>query len=215
MKRFAMAVGFVSLGMVSCGGGSSGGGSSYSGIQQSMAHPTGKLASSNANNVANEFEKIDSSAASGRRIKGGTSQSQTVNCPAGGSYSVVASGGQSSGKATLDYNQCCYEASCCIDGSGDWYYSSDSSANYSMCGSYSLTVSCESESGTINYQGCLNSASGDWTYVITVEGKTYAVSGYYSDGSGELKVTDSTGTYTCTYSQGAGSCTGSGGTFTF
>lgn len=214
MMRFAIAVGLVGLGMVSCGGSKSAGGS-YSSIQDSVAHPTGKLASSNASSVATEFEKIDSSAASGRRIKDGTSGSQTITCPAGGSYSVVASGGQTSGKATVDYNQCCYVESCCIDGSGDWYYSSDANASYSMCGSYSLSVSCESESGTVNYQGCLSGSSGEWIYVITVEGKTYAVSGYYSDGSGSLEISDSTGTYTCTYDENAGSCTGPGGSFNF
>jgi hypothetical protein len=218
MTRFGMAVsiGFVGFGLVGCGGGSSSNGSgSYSSIANSLAHPTGKLAASNANSVAKAFEQIDASAANGRRIKGGSTANQTVDCPSGGSYSVAVSGGQTSGQATLSYNQCCYTAGCCINGSGNWYYSAETNASYSLCGSYSLSLSCDSESGSVSYQGCMSSASGDWTYVVTVDGKTYAVAGSYSSGSGTLDITDSTGTYTCTYSQGAGSCTGSGGTFTF
>jgi hypothetical protein len=214
MMKLVIALGLVGLGMVGCGGSKSGGGGSYSSIANSLAHPTGKLAATNASSVAKEFEKIDTSAAAGRRIKDGTSTNQTVTCPSGGSYTIAVSGGQTSGHATLDYNQCCYAVGCCIDGAGNWYYSAESNASYSMCGSYSLSVNCDTETGSVNYQGCLSGSSGDWTYVVTVDGMTYAVSGSYSSGSGTLHITDSTGTYTCTYSQGTGSCTGSG-TFSF
>jgi hypothetical protein len=218
--RLRMAVGFglIGLGMVGCGGGGSSGGNgpaTYSGIANSLAHPTGKLAASNANGVAKAFEQIDASAANGRRIKGGTTDNQTVTCPAGGSYTISVSGGQTSGQATLGYDQCCYTEGCCINGSGNWYYSTEASASYSMCGSYSLSISCDTENGTVNYQGCMSGSTGDWTYVVTVEGKTYAVSGNYNSGSGTLQITDSAGTYTCTYNQGVGSCTGSAGTFSF
>jgi hypothetical protein len=209
-----LCLSMIGLGMVGCGGGddnSSGNAAAgYNNIATSVAHPTGTLAASNANNVAEAYAKIDSAAANGRRLQSETSTSQTVACDAGGSYSVSASGGETAGQATLGYNHCCYTEGCCINGTGTWYYTSQASASYSMCGSYSLTVACDADNGTLNYQGCMSESGGDWTYVVTVDGKTYSVSGTYSSGSGTLKITDSKGTYTCTYSQGTGSCTGAG-----
>jgi hypothetical protein len=217
--RLVMAVGLgvIGLGMVGCGGSKSGShGASYSDIANSVAHPNGTLAASNANNVAKAYEQIDSASMGGRRLKGGSASSnQTITCPSGGSYTVSASGGETSGQATLSYNQCCYTVGCCINGSGDWYYSTQSNESFSLCGSYSLSATCDSTTASVSYEGCLSQSTGDWVYVVTVDGKTYAVSGSYSSGSGTLEITDSTGTYTCTYNQGAGSCTGSAGNFSF
>lgn len=190
------------------------GASSYSAISDSIAHPTGTLDKSNAASIGTEYEKISTSSAAGRRVQGGSSANQEITCPAGGKYTVAVDANQSSGQATLSYNQCCYEASCCINGGGTWYYSNGGSSTYSYCGSYNLSVTCGGDSGNATYEGCFN-LSGEWVYVVRVNGKTYSVSGNLSDGSGTLEVTAANGSFTCTYSKGSGSCTGSAGNFTF
>jgi major membrane immunogen (membrane-anchored lipoprotein) len=209
----ALAVGTLAVSFVlaACGSSDSnsksGSSGSYTAVANAVEHPTGTLSSGNVVSVADAFEKIESGAA-GRRLQGGSTQTQTESCPSGGSYTVTASGSNSSGTADLKYDNCCYSEGCCINGSGAFYYSTDSStaSEYSICGSYNLTVACGSDSGALNYQG-----SGEWIYVVTVDGKTYSVTGSYSNGSGTLTITDSKDTWTCTYTDHTGTCTGSSG----
>jgi len=217
----ALAVGTLAVSFVLAACGSSddnsksGSGGSYTAVASAIKNPTGTLSSDNAVSVAEAFEKIESGAA-GRRLQGGSTQAQTQTCPSGGSYTVTANGSSSAGTADLKYDNCCYSQGCCINGTGAFYYSTDSTAasSYSVCGSYSLTLACESDSGALNYQGCVGS-SGEWIYVVTIDGKTYSVTGSYSDGSGTLTITDSKDTWTCTYSNGSGTCTGNSGGISF
>jgi hypothetical protein len=219
--RYIMAfgLGFLAVGTFCCSSGDSGsasnsGASSYGAISDSISHPTGQLDKTNTANVAAEFEKIASSSAAGRRIQGSSSANQEVSCPSGGKYTVNVSGTQTAAQANVTYDDCCYEASCCLNGGGVWYFSSDASTSYSYCGTYDISVSCGSDSGAVKYEGCYGS-DGIWTYVVHVSNKTYAVSGTYSNGTGTLKITAANGSWTCTYTNNSGTCTGASGDFSF
>lgn len=209
----------VSSALVACGSSDdskSGASGSYSEVANAVAHPTGTLSTTNATSVADAFEKAAAgSVASGRRLQATQSASQTEQCPNGGNITISVSGNESAATEDLKYNSCCESKDCCINGGGTFYFSSSSgSSDYTMCGSYDLNVACGTDSGSLKYQGCLGT-SGEWTYVVTVDGKTYSVSGSYAGGSGTLKITDSKDTWTCTYSDGSGSCTGTSGDFSF
>jgi hypothetical protein len=207
------------LWVVACGGGDddgSSGGGSYSDIANSIAKPTGTLAASNAASVATEFESIGENGAPGGSRTQANSGSTTQACTYGGNISISASGSQSGGTGTFKYNNCCYtSANCCFNGDGNMYYSTQQGAgSFSYCAKYNIKYSCAGQNASINYSGCFGT-DGKWTYVVTVGGKTFAVNGNYSNGSGTLEITGSNGKYTCTYSNGTGSCTGSGGNFSF
>jgi hypothetical protein len=214
-----MWLGVLGLGIAGCGGGDKGsgnGGGSFAAISESLAEPTGTVDETTAGDIGEEFEKVSGTGANGFRDEqiAQSQQTQTVSCPAGGNYTITASGSQSSGRATLDYNSCCYAEGCCTDGSGDWYYSSSQTASYSICGSYDLSSSCGGSEVSLEYSGCMSS-DGEWVYSIEVDGETYAVSGSYFGGNGSLEIRGANGTWNCTYSNGTGSCTGSGGNFSF
>lgn len=220
MKRFTTVLGlsFVGIGAICCSSGDGGGASSspgsYTAISDSIAHPTGQLDKSTAGNVATEFEKVASSGAAGRRIQQSQSATETVACPSGGDYTVQVTGSQTSGQANVDYNQCCYEASCCLDGGGVWYFASGGSSEYTYCGTYDIAMNCGTDSGNIKYEGCVGT-DGSWTYVVHVSGKTYSVNGTISNGTGTLEITAANGSWTCTYTNYTGTCTGTSGDFTF
>ena len=180
---------------------------SYSAIADSLSHPTGKFESDNARAVADEFGKIRGLGAGGTRPQANGS-STSVSCGVDGTYSVnVDSASQSSAHMVLSYNNCCYIADCCMNGGGDWYYSTTSSSSFSYCGSYDLTYSCYGENASLAYSGCFD-LSGTGTYVVTVASMTYAVSGTYSSGSGDLKVTAANGSWNCSFTATSGTCTG-------
>jgi hypothetical protein len=214
-----MWLGLLGLGIAGCGGDDNdkgSGGGSFAAISESLAEPSGTVDATTAADIGEEFGKVSSAGAGGLRNEqvAQSQQTQTMSCPAGGTYTVTASGSESSGRATLDYNSCCYTAGCCTDGSGDWYYSSSQTASYSICGSYNLEYSCEGVEASLEYSGCLSS-TGEWVYRVEVDGETYAVSGSYYDGTGTLEIEGANGSWTCTYNNGAGSCTGTGGNFSF
>ncbi len=206
-----------------CGddGGSSGGGS-FANIQNSISAPSGTVDAASADEVAAEFEKI---AASGTPAFGmredQVAQTQNVDVPCGssGSISVTGSGNESSGSGQFAFNNCCETAGCCMTGGGNMYFSSSGAAaeadadNFSYCAEYDVQYSCEGETASLDYAGCLG-ASG-FVYSVEVNGESYAVTGYYSEGSGSLTITGENGTWTCTYDNGSGSCSGDGETFTF
>ncbi|HMA97230.1 MAG TPA: hypothetical protein VKP30_31310 [Polyangiaceae bacterium] len=190
---------------------------SYADLVSAIQSPTGSVSAATAPKVAEEFAKVNSSGLNGtRRIQ----ESQDVSaqiCTSGGSAKAEGSGNSSSGNVTVRYSSCCMSEGCCINGTVGTVYNSDgssSAAGYSYCMSYDVSVSCNAESASVKSAGCLNS-SGEFEYSITVEGKTYSVSGYYSDGNGELTITGANGKWTCSYTDGAGECKGTGGDFTF
>lgn len=204
---------------VACGSDDSSGSpstASYADLVSAIESPTGSVSAATAPKVAEEFEKVNSSGLNGtRRIQESQDVSAQV-CTAGGSAKAEGSGSESSGNVTIRYSSCCISDGCCVNGTVGTVYnsSSGSAAGYSYCMSYDISVKCDSESATVKSAGCLNS-SGEFEYSITVEGKTYSVSGYYTGGDGKLTITGANGTWTCTYTDGAGSCTGTGGDFTF
>lgn len=194
-----------------CGGGDEdkgNGAAQFNAISSSIAHPTGTLDNTTAVAVAQEYEKIAETSAAGLRLQSTSSASETVACPNGGTYSVNASGDQSNVQETLSYNNCCYAESCCFSGGGNWYFSAAGGTTFSYCGNYNLTLACDGDSLSEKYSGCFNS-SGEWTYVVTIESKTFAVTGSISSGSGTLSIAAANGSYSCTYTNYSGSCTGS------
>lgn len=212
--RTFVSVGLVGTLWIGCGGDDDdkkapSGGGSYTGIANSIANPTGTLSEGNATSVAEEFAKISSSSLSGARLAQGSSQ--TVDCDSG-NITVNAS---SAGQGTFTYNDCCF-GECCFGGGGTIYFATQE-ATYSYCASYNISFECtfpdDTESGTSTFQGCVGQEG--WVYVVRVEGETFAVTGHYSDGNGQLTITGANGTYTCTYTDGSGTCTGDGGEFSF
>lgn len=201
-----------------CGG--SGRPQSYEAAVAQIESPTGTVDEESALPVAEEFETASSSGATGfagsrddvRTI--GQEQSTSFACDSG-SADVSGSGDQHSGSATYTFNACCMET-CCMDGVMDMFVSSSADASYSICYSYDLSVDCEGEENAdMVFSGCM-SADGGIVYSVEVDGDSYAVSGYYSDGNGELTIRGENGEYTCTYTDGAGSCVDeSGEEFTF
>jgi hypothetical protein len=180
---------------------------SFDAINERVSSPTGTLEATNAVSVADAYEQISSASVAGRRLE--QSQSQTVEqaCLVSGNYTVTASGDQNSAQATLTYNDCCMAEACCYNGTGNSYYSAGDTLSY--CAEYDLTLDCMTAQGAISYVGCFD-GTGLGTFLVEVEGETYAVSGTYSAGSGTLTIADSTGSFTCTYSGGTGSCSGAG-----
>lgn len=208
------ACGLVSGVLAACGDdGGSGVGGSYASIAGAIEAPSGTVDASSAATIGDEFEKL-----SGANLAGGMREdaqvaqttSGTEACDAGGSVSYSGSGNESSGSARGTFDSCCFTAGCCTDGSMDMYYSSEQGAEYMFCGSYDLSYSCEGVDADVTFSGCFGT-SGEWVYVVEVNGETYAVSGTYSDGNGTLEIRGENGTWTCTYTDGSGECTGSGG----
>ena len=141
-------------------------------------------------------------------------QSGTSQCAEGGSISGSGSGSESNGEATVSYDACCVAEACCMDGNAHIFYSSDQNAPYMYCASYDMTYDCDGTSAALEFEGCISS-DGEQVYVLEVNGNTYTVSGYYSEGSGSLEIRGANGSWTCTYSGSGGTCTGSGGNFEF
>jgi hypothetical protein len=220
--RFKALIWVSAVGAVwGCGGGDdsepSSGGGSYSGITESIAKPSGQLEASNASDVADEFSKVNAASPGGQRLSPQqASQKQEMACPSGGKYIMNVSGGQAGGQAIITYDSCCYAASCCFDGSANWYYAAKAGADYSFCGTWNVDLTCGNEGGgSIKYEGCVG-MDGKMVYVVRVDGKTFAVTGNYANGSGTLEIKGANGTFTCTYTNHSGSCTSSSGaSFTF
>jgi hypothetical protein len=212
---------FGVLGMLAagCGGdddkGSNGGGASYQDITESLAEPSGTVDSDTAGDIGEEFEKVSEAAPAGIRDDqvAQSNGSYSQPCDGGGTISASGSGSESSGNVSFSYDNCC-TAGCCIDGAGSLYYSTDTSAAFSYCGNYDIDFTCDGSSSSANFSGCAGT-NGEWVYRIEVAGETYAVSGSYSNGNGELEIRGANGTFNCTYTNGSGSCTGSGGSFSF
>jgi hypothetical protein len=215
--RTWVGVGIVVFAAAGCGGGGGGAkGGSYSDISSSFAHPTGTLAPTNADVVAKAYEtSLTSGLAAGRRAVQASTVNESVACPNGGTITVSAttSGSSSSPDVneTFNYNACCETAGCCLTGGGNLYYAQSGS----FCESFSVTGTCEAEPVTVSYSICEDISTGTLSYLVDVQGETFAVSGSYSAGSGTLTIVGSNGTFTCTYTNDTGSCTGTSGTFSF
>lgn len=200
-----LAASVGSLSLVGCGGGDSGAGGfrSIGALTNAMTAPSGTVDETSATGVAASFEGATSSSLAGirQKIQG---QSATVDCSGGGSLS--ASGNEN--EVFFQYNNCT-ESGCTMNGSGAVFLTT--SGEFSECLSYDLTMACQDElSLSLSFSGCLN-GSGQFTYLVEYEGETYAVSGSYSNGTGELTITGENGTYVCTYTNDTGTCSGDGG----
>jgi hypothetical protein len=216
---FAFAsVGFAGL-FIACSGGDSGSSSStasYADMVAAIKKPTGTVSATSVTPVAQEFEKVTSSGLGGYRQVQETQDVSSQMCTAGGTAKATGSGSETAGNVTISYNGCCMEASCCVDGTIGTVYNSDSTgtSEYSSCVDMNVTVECDAQSAVIKSAGCLNQ-TGEFVYSITVSGNSYSVSGYYSNGSGQLTIVGENGSWTCTYTNDTGTCTGTGGDFTF
>ncbi len=229
MKRWiACVLWAVVLGAAACGGddggngemagGSSemaGGSSSFTAIAESLATPTGTVDAVTAPDIALEFEKISSREVEAKSRQK-QAQAQEMPCEAGGVIRYQGQGDADGVRSAFDYDNCCYEGGCCLNGSGEWYFATQSAAAYSYCGEYDLVTSCSGAAVAhrTQYEGCVG-ADGAWVYVVRVNGESFAVTGTYRNGNGTLEVRGENGSFTCTYSNGSGSCAGTGQSFTF
>lgn len=203
--------------IAACGGDGDGGGKaakggqSFDAITSAVQAPTGTVDETTAPDVAAEFEKIGQSSAAKQKQAG----SQDVACPNGGSIRTSAEGSGNNVRSELVYDNCCSEG-CCSDGSALTYVSGSETAEYAYCATYDLTYSCaeEDENTRVVYEGCAGN-DGSWIYAVRVGGKSYAVTGSYSNGNGTLEVTGENGHFSCTYTEYSGSCTGDAGSFDF
>jgi hypothetical protein len=195
------------------GGGGGSGGASYGDIADAIGAPTGTVDKSSAPAIADAYQQISQNGAGSIGKQDGAKQE--MSCPAGGKFSITAQSSGGSAKSDISYDNCCYQASCCLDGGGTWYFSTSqgSAQSYNYCGSYSLTSTCSGSSASVKYEGCFG--LDGWVYSVKVDGETFAVSGNYSNGNGTLKVAGENGSFTCTYTNNTGSCTGTSGTFSF
>lgn len=215
-----IGIGLFAMAGVGCGGGGGGGGS-YNDVKNSFAHPTGTLAATNADAVAKAYETSQAGGglALGRRLDVTTSAqtvSQSISCPSGGTYSISTEvTGTSSGVSTITWNNCCYAAACCYNGGGTYYTSISGTSVGSICGTEQLTLTCGAAPATASASFCEDASNGTFSYLVQVDGKSFAVSGNYSSGSGTLTITGVNGTFTCTYTNDTGTCTGTAGSFSF
>ena len=221
MLRLERCLGFaaaaVGLWGVVTGCGSSGGkADSYSSITEELAKPTGTVDEASVAKIGEKFEAAANTPAMGVRDDDQTAAtgSATVSCPSGGNFTATGSGNQSSGHGTIKYNDCCYTAGCCADGTATVYYSSAQSAEFTSCATYDMDSSCAGTSVSLKYSGCV-SLNG-MVLLIDIDGDSYAVTGSRSNGTGTLEITGANGKWSCTFSSGSGSCTSStGGSFQF
>jgi hypothetical protein len=207
--------------LAACGGsdddGGGGGGGSYTDIADAISSPTGTIDKDTAPDVAAEFEKVLQGSAGGVSKQSGT---QEMACPSGGKITTTVEGNESAATAEAKYDSCCYQADCCYDGRATTFFSNagasggSTSADFSFCVNADLTLSCGSETpvdGQFEY--CYG--AGGITYVVRLNGDSFAVSGSYSNGNGTLTIKGKNGTFECTYTNGSGSCTGDAGDFDF
>lgn len=209
-----------------CGGGDDEGKKdrpkSYEAAREAIESPTGTVDATSAKAIGPEFEKLQNTSVNSPRDDWSAHPAQTVDisydCGDSGKVSTTSNGDQNNLTISLQYDNCCqYE--CCINGSGEWYYANLNSTstgdllNFSYCGSYDLTTTCGLDVSSVVYAGCIT-ADG-WTYAIEVNGESFAVSGYYSAGSGSLTIRGANGTWECTYTDYSGTCTGPDGEISF
>jgi len=212
-----IGIGLFAVAGLGCGGSSKP--ASYADISASFAHPTGTLAATNADAVAKAYQTSQTAGTgpAGRRLDSRSSAvTESVACPNGGSINVnVDQASQQSVSESFTYANCCETADCCLNGSGNLYYAAAGTAAGSFCESFQITGTCSAVPVSENYSICSNGTTGTISYLVEVNGESFAVSGNYSSGNGTLTITGKNGMFTCTYTNDTGSCTGTSGTFTF
>lgn len=189
-------------------------GGSLEAISKAIESPTGTVSEETVGDVARAFEESNGIPSGGSRdeLSPVVAQTQTIACDASGDIAIDA---ESSGESfTFDYNDCCMTAGCCINGEGEGFMDTSGSGTYLGCYSFDIDYDCDGLSATYDFSYC-QSATGDITYSIEIEGDNFAVSGSITNGTGTLTITGENGTWTCDYVEYAGTCTGDGGTFTF
>jgi len=211
-----IGIGLFTVAGLGCGGGSSKP-ASYSAVQDSIAHPTGTLAATNADMVAKAYQASRSAGTgpAGQRLDQKTSAVIASSaCTVSGTISVDSV--QMSGNAISEqfsYHSCCETADCCFNGPGSVYY--ETSGTGSLCESLQITGTCSGTPIAENFSYC--SVGGTVSYLVEVGGESFAISatGTYSNGNGTLTITGKNGQFTCTYTNDTGTCTGSSGSFSF
>ncbi|HEX2657092.1 MAG TPA: hypothetical protein VHU40_02415 [Polyangia bacterium] len=234
---FAMLVGGAGMAGAGCGDGGKKPPASYGDISASFAHPSGTLAATNADAVAQAYQASLSSglgtagtvAAVSRFAKptgltptasalqstsSAATAAQSYACPYGGSISATVNGiapGATSFSESFRYDNCCESAGCCLNGGGDLFYAQGGA----FCESFAITGTCSASPITLDYSICEDTATGMLNYLIEVQGESFAVSGSYSNGSGTLMISGANGAFTCRYTNHTGTCSGTAGTFAF
>lgn len=197
---------------------------SFGSIAKGLDKPTGTVDATTAAEIGEKYQAANQNnvgfgVRSDDQVGQSSSGSFEQSCPAGGKVKATASGSQSSGTVTMDYDNCCYSAGCCASGDGTMYYNTESGSGaaggYAFCATFDMDYTCEGSSATLDYSGCYD-LGGEAVLLIEVDGERFAVSASSSGSSGSLEIRGANGTWTCTYNDGGGSCTSStGGNFTF
>ncbi len=186
---------------------------SFADVSAEIQQPTGTVDATTAGPVAQEFGTMSTASLAGSRDYASTQTAEEA-CDAGGTVTASGTGNDSSGNVSMRYNDCCYTADCCYNGTGNMIYSDANGSDFSVCFDYDVAATCEGQSLTVDYAACMQS-DGSLAYSIEVAGETFTVSGYYSDGNGQLTIRGANGTWDCTYTNDSGTCTGTGGEFSF
>jgi len=202
----------VAVGCGSDDDNSGGGTKSFSQISSQIEEPTGTVDATTVGAVGEKFGEMSSASLGGSRLNGPTNTAEQA-CPSGGSMTASGSGNESSGSVSVKYNECCYTAGCCFSGVADTVYSDANTNTFSYCIDADLDYSCEGQQLALDYAACQGPEG--LVYAVEVAGATFAVSGQYSGGNGQLTIKGANGSWTCTYTDGAGTCTGSGEDFSF
>lgn len=219
MKKLVAAGVGAFFALAGCGGGDKGGAPNPKNIAQEIANPTGTLTEDNVDDVINEFiallegeETIPSTPmfspqeeyCYGDICCDVSGNSVTCDCPDGGSVKVkVDTGCEKDCTVEFSYNDCTYE-DCAIDGSGAiWMAGSIYQPTGEMAYVFSGSVCGEPVEISYYFDGT------DYWYLVEVEGKTFAVKGWYNDGDGKVWIKDSTGEeYYCQIVENAATCEG-------
>jgi len=214
-------------------------------VAEEIASPSGNLAADNATLVAEEFERLggadfslgDLGAGATAQVSSGALTQKVVAkgadisldgldvCPAGGDISASQRQSGDLVIVTGRYNDCCVEVGCCISGNVTSQVSSadlesaaangdlDIGEGFEICSSGSLQLSCGDGPESFDFDFCIGDAGV--IYLIEVNGQSFAVSGSYANGSGQLTIRGANGVWECQFEGGTGSCTGDTGAFSF
>ncbi len=214
-KKVLLTVGLIVL--IGCGGGGGGGiKTDPKDVAEIAKNPTGTLTQDNVDDVINEFLTLLNAEESIPSISGLSPQTEycsggiccdvsensaKCDCPVSGNFSVkIDSQCQNDCTMEYSYNNCAFDEECAVDGDGAIWMGS------LMGGEMAFTFSglvCDVPVDVAYYFD-----GTDFWYVVEVNGETFAVKGYYSNGYGEITIKDSKGEYYCIIENDVATCEG-------
>jgi hypothetical protein len=233
VRRIQGIVGLAVLGWAfGCGSSNSSGGGSanFSALYTQYTAPTGKLAKTDLGGVGKAFTADQTqksipvggaSLAPGRLTSQGGLKAQgiteTESCTDGGNFaidigSIVVANSEEA--ATITYNSCSYSPGESV--SGTLSFAEWSSPKEVFIYDGSLTVTDGSMTDTVNLDYALINGTISWSVDVASGNVLVSESGDWNiaNDTGTLTITDSQGTWNCTWTTTQATCTGPGGTIT-